>query len=404
MSRFAYRARDTMGKPVKGSIEADTKTEVIDRLNKMNYMATYVGEIRPSTKLESMLQGLKRVRSDDMLLFFIQFSNMINAGIPILTCLHTLEAQIENVVLKKTVRGVANNVEGGDSLSQAFAGFPFIFPRLFTNMIKAGEASGKLDTVLARYAQFFEHQEDLRQQVKGALIYPIILLCAGLVVILIIVTFVIPQFAEIYMKAGIRLPIPTLIVYNIGTAIRHYWYLFVLALLLISTGIKYYSRTKRGTLKFDRLKLKIPVIGPLNRKVAIARFSRTLATLVGSGVPILESLDITRGVIENEILARVIDNMRGCVEKGDRMAGSLKISEEFPSDVIQMINVGEETGSLDTMLNKIADFYDMTVGYAVRRLTTLIEPFFLVIMGVMIGFIMASMLLPIFDMIKTLRH
>jgi len=404
MTRFAYKARDTMGKPVKGAMEAETRADVIGRLNKMSYMATYVGEAGAGTRLERMLQGFKGVRSDEMLLFFIQFSNMINAGIPILTCLHTLKTQIENSTLKKALGGVADSVESGDSLSQAFEGFPFIFPRLFTNMIKAGESSGKLDTVLARYAQFFEHREDLRQKIKGALTYPVILLCAGLAVILIIVTFVIPQFAQIYMKAGLRLPVPTLIVYSIGTALKSYWYLFVFSFTIIMAGIKYYSKTNKGALLFDKLELKIPVIGPLKRKVSIARFAKTLSTLVGSGVPILESLEITRDVIENEVLARVIDNMRSCVEKGGRIAEPLKVSGEIPADVVQMVNVGEETGSLDMMLNKIADFYDMTIGYTVKKLTTLIEPFFLVVMGVMIGFIMASMLLPIFDMIETLGH
>ena len=206
------------------------------------------------------------------------------------------------------------------------------------------------------------------------------------------------------MEAGVKLPVPTLIVYKVGMAIKDYWHLLIGFVIVISLGVKYFLKTERGTLIFDTLKLRMPIIGPLHRKIAIARFTRTLGTLVASGVPILESLDITKEVMENVVLSRVIENVRGCVEKGQRMAEPLRVSEEFPPDVVQMVSTGEETGNLDEMLNKTADFYDITVGYAVKGLTTVIEPIFLVIMGCMVGFIMASMLMPIFDMIKTLRH
>ncbi|MDP2913799.1 MAG: type II secretion system F family protein [Candidatus Omnitrophota bacterium] len=404
MPVYNYKARGADGKRVNGAMEAATKAELIDKLRKMGYMTTSAVESLPGMKLGSLLEKLKRISSDDMLMFYIQLSNMISAGITILMSLSTLAKQTENKALREAIGGVSRQVEAGNGLSNAFAAQPRLFSKLFVNMIKAGEASGRLDTVLMRYAKFFENQEDLKQKVKGAIFYPMILMFAGVAVTLFIVTVVIPQFAEIYMKVGIALPVPTLVVYGIGIAIKRYWYLLIALTIILAAALRYYFKTEKGALFLDTLKLRLPVIGPLYRKVALARLTRTLGTLLGSGVPILQSLDIIKEVVENEVLARVITNVRKSVERGERMSEPLKVSGEFPPDVIQMIAVGEESGSLDVMLDKIADFYDMTVAYAIKKLTAVIEPVFLVIIGGMVGFIMASMLLPMFDMIKVLRR
>lgn len=404
MPIYIYKARDATGKPVKGTMDATTKEELIDKLRKMGYMTTQVTEALAGIKIESVFDKLLKINAEDMIMFYVLLSNMINAGINILTSVSTLNKQVEDRRLKEVVGNIRRNIEAGDSFSQALARHPRVFSFIFINMIKAGEASGKLDKILARYAVFAEQEQDLRQKIKGALFYPIILLLAGTAVTLFIVTFIIPQFAEIFMKAGINLPLLTLILYKIGGGIRNFWYLIVLFMVVFVLVIRYYAKKEKGRLSLDRLKLKTPIIGPLHRKIAISRFSRTLGTLVGSGVPILESLDITKEVIGNEVLARIIGNVRSSVEKGQSLAEPLKISEEFPADAVQMISVGEETGNLEGMLNKISDFYDMSVGYTIKKLTTIIEPLFLVIMGSMVGFIMASMLLPIFDMIKILRH
>lgn len=404
MSSYNYRARDSAGKSIRGVMDAPTKTELIDKLQNMGYMTTSVTDAGAGMQIASVFDRFKWISSGDLLIFYIQLSNMINAGITILMSLSTLAKQVENKAFKEAIDDVAKHVESGGTLSQGFATHPKIFSTLFINMIKAGEASGNLDKVLLRYADFYEKQADLKEKVKGALFYPVILMCAGLAVMLFIVTAVIPQFAEIYMKANIPLPVPTLIVYKLGMAIKHYWYLLILLAIGAVLGIRYYFRTPKGALFIDTLKLRLPIIGPLYRKIVVARFARTLSTLLGSGVPILESLDITKDVAGNIVLERVIANVRKYVEKGERMSEPMKISGEFPQDVVQMVAVGEETGSIDAMLNKIADFYDMTVGYAVKKLTTIIEPVFLVILGCMVGFILASMLLPIFDMVKTLRR
>lgn len=404
MPTYLYKARDTTGKPVKGTMDATSKEELIDKLHKMGYMTTRVTEALPGIKIESVFDKFKRISTEDMVMFNVQLSNMIDAGLSILISLYTLNKQIENKKLKETVGSIARSIEAGDSFSQGLARHPSIFSKLFVNMVKAGEASGKLDIVLSRFAEFTERQADLRQKIKGALFYPAILLIAGLAAMLFIVTFVIPQFAEIFTKAGITLPLPTLILFKIGTGIKRFWYLGVVLIVATWLGIKYYIKTEKGRLNFDRFKLKTPILGPLYRKAAISGFARTLATLIASGVPILQSLDITKEVVGNEVLGRIIANVRTSVEKGQTLAEPLKISEEFPADTVQMISVGEETGNLDGMLNKIADFYNMSIGYTIKKLTTIMEPLFLVIMGGMVGFIMASMLLPIFDMIKILRR
>jgi type IV pilus assembly protein PilC len=404
MAIFTYKARDTTGRAVSGNMEVASRTELIDKLHKMGYMPTKVAESKPGLEFMTILDKLKRIKSDDMLMFYIQFSNMISSGITILMSLSTLAKQIENKTLRETLGEVARQIEGGSTLSGAMALHTRIFPKLFVNMVKAGEASGNLDAVLMRYAVFFEHQADIKEKVKGALFYPMILLTFGIIVMLFIVTFVIPQFAQIYIKAGVCLPIPTLIVYKIGLIIKNDWYIVFASIIAIVLFIKFYARTDRGSLMIDTIKLRFPVVGDLYRKVAISRFARTLGTLLGSGVPILQSLDITKEVAGNRILAQIIADARGYVEKGEHLAEPLKVSNEFPPDVVQMISVGEESGNLDGMLNKIADFYDMTVNYAIKKLTTVIEPVFLLILGCMVGVIMASMLMPIFDMVKTLRH
>ena len=404
MPTYIYKARDSTGRAVSGAMEARARTELIDKLNKMGYMATKVLEARPGIRAGSIFERFKRVKSEDMLMFYIQFSNMINAGIPILASLSTLANQIENKSLRDIISNVTRQIEGGSALSQALAVYNKIFPRLFVNMVKAGEASGKLDGVLMRYAVFFERHEEVKQKAKEALFYPVILLSFGIAVMLFIVTFVIPQFAQIYIKAGVKLPVPTFIVYNAGIAVKNFWHWILVFSIALFIMIKFYSTTPGGMFLLDTLKLRIPIAGSLYRKVAISRIMRTLSTLLGSGVPILESLDITEEVAGNEVFGRTIADVRKYVERGEKLAQPLKISGEFPPDVVQMVSVGEESGNLDGMLNKIADFYDMTINYTIKKLTTIIEPIFLVIMGCMVGIIMASMLMPIFDMVKTLRH
>jgi type IV pilus assembly protein PilC len=295
-------------------------------------------------------------------------------------------------------------VEAGESFSQALAKHPKVFPDLFISMVKAAETGGDLGGVLNRYAEFAEAQADLRRKIREALYYPIILIVAAIGVIVFMATFLIPKFVEIFDRAGISLPLPTIILYGIGTAIRQFWYLIVLSGVLIVAGLKRYIRTESGKFRFDNVSLKLPVLGPIVRKICISRFARTLSTLVGSGVPILESLDTVRDVVNNQVLGRVIRQIRQSTEKGERLADSLKVSEEFPPDTVQMISVGEESGNLVGMLSKISDFYDRAIGYSIKKLVASLEPALLLVMGAVVAFTMASMLLPMFNMVKLLRR
>jgi type IV pilus assembly protein PilC len=404
MPMYNYKARDEAGKSVHGVLEAASNDEIAAKLRKMGYMPTKINEASPGIKLDNLGARFERVRIENIVMFNLQLANMIDAGLTLLSSLQTLTKQIESKKLRDIVDEVRRTVEAGSNFSDALAQHPKVFSKLFVNMVKAGEASGKLNVVLTRLAHYVEQQEDLRQKIKGALFYPGILLCAGILVILFVVSFVMPKFVEIFTEAGVALPLPTQILYGVGVAIKSYWYLFLFFIGGLIFGVKMYIRTDRGRLQFDQLILKTPVIGPLVRKVIVSRFCRTLATLVESGVPVLQSLDIIRDVVGNEVISRVVKTVRTSVERGEKISEPLKLSEEFPPDAVHMIATGEEAGKLGQMLNKIADFYDTSLGYSIKKLTDLIEPVFLVIMGAMVGLIMASMLLPIFDMAKAIRH
>ncbi|MCK4248184.1 MAG: type II secretion system F family protein [Candidatus Omnitrophica bacterium] len=404
MPTYFYKARDMNGKPVQGIMEAPSAKRVVKKLRDRGYTPTKITENLYEFKVKSILDRFRKISAEDMIMFNLQLANMINAGITLLNSLNMLYKKTENSKFKEVIGDVARNVEMGNSFSESLARHPLVFSRLFVNMMKVAEATGQMDTMLTRLAEFTEQQADLREKIKGALFYPAILLCAGIVVTLFIVTFVIPQFSEIFIKSGIPLPWPTLMLYKTGMAIKSFWLWGVLFAGLTWLAFNYYIKTPVGRINFDKLKLRMPVLGGLHRKTVLARFARTLGTLAAGGVPILQSLDITREVLDNEVLASVLADVRKGVEKGEKIVDRLKTSKEFPQDMVQMIDVGEETGKLDKMLNKIADFYETAVAYAVKKLTTVLEPFFLVVMGGIIGAIMASMLLPMFDMMKILRR
>lgn len=385
-------------------MQAASRDELAAKLRNMKYVPTSVSLSREGFNIASIAERFKRVGPDEIIIFDLQLANMVNSGLSILASLNALAMQADNRILKETIEDVSRNIESGATFSEALGRHPQVFSNLFVSMVKAGEASGKVDAILTRWADFAEREQSIRQNVTGALFYPAILFVAGVSVILLIVTFIIPQFVTIFEEINLRLPLPTLILSGIGGAIKRYWYMALGILIALSMGLKAYTKKGEGRFKFDSLALRLPVIGPLSRKVAISRFSRTLGTLSGSGVPILHSLDITQDVVGNEVLRRAVAHARAGVEKGQKIGESLKVSEEFPIDAIQMIAVGEETGNLEGMLNKVSDLYDITVNYTIKKLTVIIEPVFLVVMGVIVAFIMASMLLPIFDMVKMMRH
>lgn len=404
MATFAYRARDEHGKLVSGTMDAVSGDELTAKLHKMGYIATAVKAVKPGIKISETIAGYQPIKMQDVLVFYFQLANLIESAVPILTALKTIEAQTENKKLKQIIGEVQRNIEAGGLFSASLKPHPRVFTKLFVSMVKAGEESGKLAQVLRKYAVYAEAQAELKEKVKGALFYPAILFIASIIVILFIVTFIIPQFVEIFTKAGIKLPFVTHILFVIGLCIKRYWPLLTLGFAALLFWVRRYRLSKNGKAQLDRLILKTPVLGILARRIFISRFTRTLATLISSGVAILQSLDITMEVIGNAVISEAILKVRQSVEQGQKISEPLKISGEFPADTIEMIAVGEETGNLDEMLNKIADFYDMAVGYTIKKLTTIIEPLFLAVMGSIVAFIMASMLIPIFDMVKILRH
>lgn len=404
MFTFNYRARDNTGKLVRGVIEALSQEEVAEKLQRMGYVPITITEVFAGLKLTQFEWDFRRIKTEDIVMFNIQLANMLNSGLSIISSLDTLQKQCENKKLNDIIGRVSRSVEAGESFSQAIAKHPRTFSDLFVSMVKAAEAGGNLGGVLTRYAEFAEAQADLQKKIKEALYYPMILIAAATGIIVFIATALIPQFVEIFNRAEIDLPLPTIILYGLGTAIRQYWYVIILSGVLIVLALRKYIGTKAGKFRFDKVSLQLPLIGPIVRKTCISRFARTLSTLIGSGVPILESLDIVTDVVNNRVLGQVIKQMRQSVEKGEGLAESLKVSEEFPPDTIQMISVGEESGNLEKMLNKISDFYDRAIGYSIKKMIASLEPILLVVMGVIVAFTMASMLMPMFDMIKVLRR
>ena len=404
MPTYTYRARDERGQLVKGIMDALSGDEVTAKLRAMGYMATNISLTGRGIKVSELTQSLRPIKQQDLIVFYFQFANLIGAGIPILTALKTIETPVEHRKLNKVIGDVRRSIEAGSLFSASLNRYTVIFGKLFISMVKAGEESGKLDKVLRSYAAYAESQQELREKIKGALFYPAILFIASILVILFIVTFIIPQFVGLFSKAGLRLPFITQMLYNLGLMLKRYWYFFLMFLAALIFGAKQYAMTNIGGIYADRILLKIPVVGALLRKVYVSRFSRALATLQSSGVAILQSLDITKEVIGNEVISGVVGRARQAVEQGQKISESLKISKEFPLDAVEMMAVGEEIGNLEEMMRKVADFYDMSIGFAVKRLTVIIEPVFLAVMGSIIALIMASMLIPVFDMVKLLRH
>ncbi len=402
MPVFVYKARDELGKQIKGVMEAKTRESLAAKLSGIGYFVTDIVEQKTALKL-SFGERFTKVKTEDLILFNVQLANMIAAGLSLLTSLRTLTKQVENRKFREVIQDVYRSIEAGSTFSDALAKHPQVFTPLMIHMIHAGEVSGTLDQVLNRLAVFAEHQADLEERIKGAMVYPIILVIVGFSVIMFLSIFLIPMFVDVFLKAGVTLPLPTRIVFIFSQIVKKFWYMIIIGGIASMAGIKYYIATPKGKLLFDKYLLKLPVIGLLARKLAIARFARTLGTLTASGVPILECLEIVEKVVGNEIISRVIKRVREGVSEGSKIAEPLRISEEFPPDTIQMIAVGEESGSLDAMLTKIADFYDTSVNYSVKKLTTMIEPLFLILVGSAVGFLLASVFLPMFEMMKVVK-
>ncbi len=403
MPSYKYSARDERGHAVSGTLAAPTPEALADQLKRMGYLVTRAKELSSGASVESLLERLRGVNFDELVLFNVQLSKMVQVGIPLVTALNTLVQQTDHALLRDAIQDVARNVEAGASFSEALARHPAIFSGLFINMVRAGEASGKLDEVLSRLASFAKHQAELRNQLQTALTYPMVLLAAGCLAMAFLVTGIIPKFMKIFLEAHVPLPLPTLLLYQLSQVLIHFGVVLLGLLVLAGVALRQYLRTPVGRRGFDTLLLKIPVIGDLARKAALARTTRTLETLLSSGVPVLEALGIAEQTCGNTVIADVMRNAQGSVRQGGAISESMKASREFPPMVVQMVTVGETSGTLDQMLGEIAEHYDEVIRHGIKRLTTLIEPAFLIIMGGMVAFIMASILLPLFRMVNVIK-
>src|SRR5437899_141071 len=399
MAVFTYSGRGTGG-TMTGEIEAPDRTSAVCELRKRAILVTKIQE-RSGGKSPSKAGG--KVKDKEMAIFTRQFSTMIDAGLPLVQCLNILSEQSESTNLRDVTGRVARSVEQGSTLAEALRRNPRTFDDLFVNLVEVGETGGILDTVFQRLAAYIEKAAALKRKVKSAMIYPASIIgVAGLVVVFML-TFVIPTFTKMFKDLGADLPLPTQVVVWLSEFVRTYILLIIAAVFGCVFALRAYYRTEKGQATIDALLLKVPVMGTLIRKVAVARFTRTLGTLVSSGVPILEGLRITARTAGNKVVEKAVLQCRAAVTAGKTLAEPLKASGVFPPMVIQMISVGEQTGALDAMLSKIADFYDDEVDVAVSSMTALLEPIMIVVLGVLIGGLVVAMYLPIFKLVTLVK-
>jgi len=397
MGTFTYTARAFNGDLRTATIEAPSRDDVIAQLRKQRLSVVKIDQ-DASTK---MSRGAIKTR--DVVIFTRQFSTMINSGLPLVQALTILSEQTDNKALAAVTRKVVFDVESGNTVADALSKHPKAFTNLYVNMVAAGEAGGILDTILMRLATFLEKNDALVRKVKGAMIYPSVIMSVAAIAIIVLLLFVIPVFESMFASVGQALPLPTRIVIAASKFLNAYWWVLGGGVIAFGFLFKRYYASSSGKLVIDRLALKMPVLGDVLRKSAVSRFTRTLGTLISSGVSILEGLEITAKTAGNRVIQDAIMASRASIAGGDTIAQPLQKSKVFPPMVISMIAVGEQTGGLDEMLSKIADFYDEEVDAAVSNLLSLLEPIMIVFLGVVVGGMVVAMYLPIFDMINAVQ-
>ena len=400
MKTFTYKGTNRAGTAVAGEMAANNKTELQTMLRRQSITPTKMSEKGKEFNLPTFGGG---VTAKELAVFTRQFSVMIDAGLPLVQCLEILASQQENKVFQKVLIGTRGAVEGGSTLSTAMKQYPKVFDPLYSNMVEAGETGGILDTILQRLSTYIEKNVKLKRAVKSALVYPIGVLTIAGAVITLLLWKVVPIFATLFAGLGVDLPLPTKIVIALSNFVGSIFGLLILvAVIGIILALKAWYGTAQGRMVMDTLVLKLPVIGILMRKIAVARFTRTLGTLISSGVPILEGLDITAKTSGNAVVEKALFQVRKSLEEGKSLTEPLKECEVFPGMVTQMISVGEQTGAMDAMLSKIADFYEEEVDAAVKDLLTALEPVMIVFLGVVVGGVVISMYLPLFSLIGKL--
>jgi len=403
VSTYVYTVRDKAGKSISGELEGDNEATVSSKLRQMGYIV--VNLHRKDVGLNIQIGGKreKKVKSKHLTVFSRQFATMVNSGLSLTKCLSILSTQSESASLRSIVGDVQKDVEGGQSLSDSLGRHPKAFPPIFVNMVRAGETGGVLDEVLMRVAEHFEKENLLKGKVKSAMAYPVAMFVMSMLILFAMITFVVPVFVQMFSRMGGELPLPTRILVTMSDFIRGRWYVLVAGGFGTVYAFRSYKATKSGRYRLDAIKLHLPIFGKLFTKIALAKFTRTFGTLISSGVPILSALDIVADTAGNEVIAEAVKKTRAGIKEGEMISKPLSESSAFPAMVVQMIAVGEETGALDAMLNKIADFYDDEVSAAVESLTSLIEPLMMAFMGIIIGAIIISLYMPMFKVITLIK-
>jgi type IV pilus assembly protein PilC len=399
MATFIYKAR-IKGKIQSGEVEADDKKSAVAKLKLQKIRPTMVKQKKAQSAL--FRPKVHKVTTRDVVIFTRQFSTMVDAGLPLIQCLDILGKQSDNLTFGQKILSVKTNIEMGNNLSESMRKFPEIWDQLYCNLVEAGEVGGILDIILRRIAEYIEKREALKKKVKSAMVYPGAIVTIAFVVVAFLMVFVIPSFATMFSKGGAELPGPTQIVMDVSNFFQNQWYVMIGGFIAFFFTFKKVYATRRGRIEIDRIALKLPVFGMLIRKISVAKFTRTLGTLISSGVPLIEGLDICARTAGNTIVEIAVIKTIEAIKEGETIAAPLAREKVFPAMVIQMIDVGETSGSLDKMLAKIADFYDEEVDTAVDGLTALLEPMLMVFLGCIVGFIVVAMYLPIFKMGETI--
>lgn len=396
-STFAYKARNLSGQLITGRVEAESSSDAISLLRDKNLFVVQLNPVRRySFDVGKLLAG--KIKTRDLAVFCRQFATMIGSGIPLLQCIRILIQQTENKRLRNILEEVGVAIEKGNGLSESFRGYSEQLPEIFINMLAAGEVSGTIDQTLERLAAHFEKDHQLREKIKSAMTYPALITGMALLSVLVLITLIVPIFADIFAQSGATLPLPTRILMGISKALTTYWYLFLAGAAGLFVAARRGLVSESGRRLVDRLLLRLPVVGPLATKTIVARFARTLATLLRSGVPLLRSLETVEKVVGNSVAAKEIAEAMRNIKEGERMAPVLIKSKIFPPMAVNMIGIGEESGALDSMLEKLAAFYEQEVEAMIARLSSIVEPVLIAVVGILVGFIAISIYLPLFGL------
>lgn len=402
MPLFAYTAIDPSGRTVRSTMDADNEQLVLAKLRDQSLHCTEIKRTNKAAKTGGGF-GRKKLKPKSIVVFSRQFATMIDAGIPILRCLDILSGQMKDPAMKEAIVTVTQDVKSGMALNEAMVKHPHVFNKLYVNMIRAAEIGGILDKILDRLAEFLEYEAEIKGKIKGAMMYPVLVLIFSQLMLFVLFSFVLPKFKEIFTGMDVELPPVTAALFRFGDFMQANWWLIILFGIGAFFSFKAWAKTPKGRFQVDYLKLKVPIVGELALKMSIARFTRTFGTLINSGVPMLRSLEIVGETLGNAVLANAIDQTRISIREGQKLSQPFFQSGLFPTMVTTMIDIGEESGRLSEMLVKIGDFYDQEVEATVKGLTSMIEPMLIIFLGCVVGFIAISIMTPIFKLVNSVK-